>query len=634
MAETKLTKYTQIKQMKKRFVRICIVLGILFIPAFIISCEDFINPNQELIRESEDMFKDWSEYRSAEMGLYALMQNLVEQIVVLGELRADLLTVTTNASSELIDIHNFNYSNDNPYISPVNFYKLILACNRLIAQLENAHPEVTDRNKALSNYDRLYGEVLCMRAWAYFNAVRIYGKVPYIHKSITDLDEINAYINAGAVYTDSIFINYAPNSWDNDTIRDTTIVLQKVFLNQKAVIDMFTSELEHNIKAVGVNHSINNNDISWLVKVWNDDARRVLLGKMYLYDNNYTEAMQHFNYILLNNSSENQYIKFGLDNKFSGAGWKNIFTNIDGYEHILILQFDKAQKQTHELQKLFSITPPNLFMLKPTRKAVMNWETIWDSPIISENNNPHLTKVIYPGNPGDFSRGYNVSYIYSGRNGNVMDKLSVQEMLLKKSKGEETDVFLMMQDYDTVVQKYSINKSPFAHDQNFIIYRAADIHLYAAEIYAFWVYDHSGIISTENSKSLSYLNDGNYRTGSEKLTKGVRGRVGFADAHEAIKISNIIYTHNPFTNEITGFKDWTSYPELKQLYLIDKIMEERAREMAFEGQRFYDLMRMAKRLNDPAFLADRVAEKFTGAQKENIRALLMHEDNWYINYEW
>ena len=627
--------YKLINKIKTRFVGIFIVLGIVFTLTYFNSCEKFINPDQELIIESENMFKDWMEYRSAEMGLYALMQNLVEQIVVLGELRADLLTVTANASPELIEIHNFNISNDNPYISPVNFYNLILACNRLIQQLEKVHPEVLDKNEAITNYDRLYGEVLCMRAWAYFSAVRIYGKVPYIYKSITDIDEIYEYVNSGSVYIDSIYIDFAPNSWDNDTIRDTTFVLQKTFLDQKAVIDTFTHQLTHDIKAVGVNHSITNNDISWLVKVWNNDARHVLLGKMYLYDNNFTAAMQHFNRILFNNSSEDQYLKYGLDNKFSGGSWKNIFTSIDGYEQILTLQFDKSQKQTHELQKLFSITPPNLFMMKPTRKAVMNWEAIWDSPIIDINNsNPKLTKVIYPGEPGDFSRGYGVSYNYADLSGSVMNRFSVQEMLKKKAKGELVDVFLLMQDFDTIVQKFSINKTPYDHDQDFIIYRAADVHLYAAEIFAFWVYNHSGIISTETSKSLSYLNDGNYRIGFERQTKGVRGRVGFADVHEAIKLSNIIYTHDPVTNEITGFKNWTNFPELKQLYLIDQIMEERAREMAFEGQRFYDLMRMAKRLNDPSFLADRVAAKFSGAQKENIRSLLMDENNWYINYNW
>jgi starch-binding outer membrane protein, SusD/RagB family len=38
--------------------------------------------------------------------------------------------------------------------------------------------------------------VICMRAWAYFNAVRIYGKVPYIHESLTSIDETNAFLES------------------------------------------------------------------------------------------------------------------------------------------------------------------------------------------------------------------------------------------------------------------------------------------------------------------------------------------------------------------------------------------------------------------------------------------------------
>ncbi|MEX2369724.1 MAG: hypothetical protein WD578_01870 [Bacteroidales bacterium] len=41
-------------------------------------------------------------------------------------------------------------------------------------------------------------------------------------------------------------------------------------------------------------------------------------------------------------------------------------------------------------------------------------------------------------------------------------------------------------------------------------------------------------------------------------------------------------------------------------------------------------MRIAKRRSDPSFLADKVAEKFKGEKKEQIRAYLMNEDNWYI----
>ena len=59
------------------------VMALAISPGFLTSCEKFWEPDMGLIIETEDYFKDWSEYRSAEMGLYALQQKLVDQIVIL-----------------------------------------------------------------------------------------------------------------------------------------------------------------------------------------------------------------------------------------------------------------------------------------------------------------------------------------------------------------------------------------------------------------------------------------------------------------------------------------------------------------------------------------------------------------------
>ena len=149
------------------------------------SCEKFFDPDQDLIIKEEDYFKDWYDYRSAEMGLYSLMQDLAEQLLILGELRGDLITVTGNAHRDLIEVNNFEISELNKYASPRNFYRLIAACNNLERRLETDHPEVLDKDSPITNYDKLYGEIINMRAWAYFNAVRIYRKIPYVPASFT-----------------------------------------------------------------------------------------------------------------------------------------------------------------------------------------------------------------------------------------------------------------------------------------------------------------------------------------------------------------------------------------------------------------------------------------------------------------
>jgi hypothetical protein len=610
-----------------------VLSGILFT-----SCEKFFYPDQELIIENDDMYATWEEYRSAEMGLYSLQQNLVDQIVVLGELRGDLLEITDYATSDLIEVYNFDISKNNIYASPVNFYKLIGACNKLIVQLKSAHPEVLDKSEPVNNYDRLYGEVLCMRAWAYFNAVRIYGKVPYIYETLTDVEDIEKFVNTGTTYVDSVLIVFAPDGYHNDTIRDTTIVLDRKFLDMKTVIDSFTYQLETKIKAVGVNHYINNSDLTWSVTIWNEYAYHALLGQMYLFDQNYTNAMKHF-YPFLDMPLEGSYRRYGVDSRFAKDNWKNIFTGIDPYEHILTLWFNKSYQQTNELQTIFSVIPPNQYMLKPSPVCIKYWETIWDGCTMEIAEDPEQTVIKKIGKPGDFYRGYGVSYKYY-KNGEALTVDTVKSMLLNKQKGSWTDVEMLMNDVDTVVTKYSINKNEFAHDANFIIYRAAGVHLYAAEIYAVWSFVYGGLPypRTQPNTALAIINNGIFGTLAQQIS-GIRGRVGFADhalyqdvIMEPITLEDIIYLRDPITNVITGYLNFIGRPDLKQAYLIDQIIEEKAREMAFEGERFYDLMRIAQRNNDPAFLADRVSAKFKGADREAMRAKLMNEQNWYVHF--
>ena len=620
---------------------------------FISSCNDFLYPVQDIDVTKEEIFTDYYEYRSVDMGLYGLQQKLVEQLVVLGELRGDLLTITPNADADLIEIYNFQVSKTNKYADPTNFYKLISACNSFISVLKQKHPEVLDKKIAVTNYDRLYGEVLCMRAWAYFNAVRIYGKVPVIYESLSSVNEIVAYLNSTTSYIDSVNIVFDKDGFHNDTTKVVEVTLDKQYYNERQVIEVFSQQLEQDIKIVngqpivGVNNYIENGDNTWGVTVWNPFAWHALLGQMYLTYGDLAQSAKHLEAITYF-TSEN--FRYQLDRSFANDRWREIFSRIDIREHILTIPFNKAFRQQNDFQRLFEPFEPHDYMLKPTKIAIDLWETIWSSYnlIIPDPSNPRLTKLdkTQRGIPGDLYRGFGVSYEYVKNNvllapgtltspGIASPQESYTGMLMYKMNNDVRSYTTLMQNVDTMVYKYSINKDLYDQDANFIIYRAGGIQLYLAEIYTWWAFNRGEIVSTFTSNALNIVNDGsNYSNVTGRRQMGIRGRVfnnGLRNFTAPILIQNIIYNHDPYTNEVIGYTDFTGDFSSQQLYLEEQIMDERARELAYEGERFYDLIRVAKRRGDPSFLAKKVSNKYPSGMRQTIYTRLLDEKNWYIN---
>ncbi len=612
------------------------------------SCEDFLNPQQALVVDESGLPNDERELLAMGLGLYAIQQDLVDQIVMLGELRGDLLTVTETADPDLQDINNFTIDKTNRYASPANFYKLIAACNKMIRVLEAKFPELSDEKSQISDIHRMYGEAVTMRSWAYFYAVRIYNEVPYIPETLTSIDEIVSYVNSAGTYIDSSFIDYSPFGYDNDSLGTDTsfIYTDRNFLDQEFMTRRCLKDL-NKVRAVGVNYSIkdNINDDTWQVTVWNDNAFLAFKVQMYMHINAFDDANDILNIkdrlINLNYAStRDNYIQYSLDYQFSGSRWASIFKDLNSGEHLFVLDFDKSASswQQNSLQYYMSVIPPNVYSIKPTTKSVNLWECVWKNYAIEYNDNPARTQlkvvngIIKRGTPADRYRGRGISFEYM-RNGEPITDEEYAEMLKVRTLGYLDEVQEIMRGVDTVAYKYTLGKTNFSKDADFILYRAAALHLYAAEIYA----NDRGINNLNKADQYIYTGDllGTGKNLAAKL--GVAGRVGLKTSSEGISLDrDYAYKFDPYTNDIIGYQPILGL-NAKVNYFDDVLMDNRARELAYEGERFFDYVRIARRRNKTGnngteWLADRISATFPSAERATIKARLLDESNWYLPF--
>jgi hypothetical protein len=90
--------------------------------------------------------------------------------------------------------------------------------------------------------------------------------------------------------------------------------------------------------------------------------------------------------------------------------------------------------------------------------------------------------------------------------------------------------------------------------------------------------------------------------------------------------ANAYYVMPQPADSLATYQDTVDY----QMPLVeDMIINEMALEGAFEGYRYYDLMRVALRRGDAAYLAEPVAKR-NGETDDNLRQLLMNTNNWYL----
>jgi hypothetical protein len=204
-------------------------------------------------------------------------------------------------------------------------------------------------------------------------------------------------------------------------------------------------------------------------------------------------------------------------------------------------------------------------------------------------------------NPIEFWYGYKEEYI--AKPTNYIVDLFNNAIDQKDNKGDQyrgLGVSIDTLEGNYFVNKYNLNKGVL-YSSDIILYRAGDIHLLLAE-----ALNRTG----QSEIAWDILNHGYNAYRGWNDNEGIRGRAYLSKLSIEDKPAGI---------------DLVSYVE-------DMIIQERASELAFEGKRWLDLMRVARR-REPAYLANKVAAKYSDSTvASRVKEELMNEENWYLPF--
>ena len=125
-----------------------------------------------------------------------------------------------------------------------------------------------------------------------------------------------------------------------------------------------------------------------------------------------------------------------------------------------------------------------------------------------------------------------------------------------------------------------------------------------------------------SSLTSGYVANTNASSNSSVNTIGIHSRgSGFTPANE--------YYQMPYNPNITDPAEQLAWQQDK---VEEMIIDEEALEFAFEGYRFYDLLRVALRRNDPAWLEKKIQGR-NGTAPSGVSVDLKDQNNWFLRWK-
>lgn len=555
------------------------------------SCQDYLDvlPEDKLV--GEQLYRDVNDADAAVIGIYGKFMGLAEKYVILNEMRADLMTTTANSSPYLKQLSDHNETAENPYVSPKDFYEVIQNCNDA---LYNFDIMLAEKRLKQAEYDHRYADVACIRSWVYLQLGIQYGTIPYITEPIETLEDVKNPAKYPRIPFDQLIVKLVDFT--------EALPFKKPYpsgTNLRTSVDGYSTEY----------FFIN---------------KECLLGDLNLWKGDYTKAASYYKNVMETStgaaSSAYLYDKYRLS--WSAAditvaypsgreqdatalintetqGWRSIFSRpYDAqwtYEWIWSLPFSSSFAPKNPFIAFFSKTSGD-YLAKPSQAAMALW-------------NSETQKNGFP---------------YDARGPKYTYKMVGGEPVIMK-----------------YLYKYEATADPFKTEGDWFLYRAGKLHLRYAE--------------AANRDNQHRLADAIYNDSGVRRAYLPAGVSVSSD-----DVTNLMQTHLPYPYDFDAREgqfpyyrgDWyrsslgvrgRAYLQYKPVVgdslisIENNIIKEAALELAYEGNRWEDLVRVARRRNDPAFLADKIYDKLNlegNAEATEVRTKLMNPNNWYLPFTW
>ena len=546
---------------------------------FLSSCSDLMETDSELVMfQKDNTLNSPVDSVYSVMGIIYKMQKIADRTVLIGEMRGDLTTTTANASTDLKTLANFNATANNKYNRVSDYYAVINNCNYYLATVDTS---LTKRNVKI--FESEYAAVKAFRAWTYLQLAQAYGNVPLV--------------------TDPVLTEAKAEEEQNKTKSGITDICNYFIDDLKPYINV-------NLPSYGTIGGYNSK--RFFIPM------RALLGDLCLWAGRYQEAAQYYHdYLTLTG----QEITTGT----SGIYWNSTdFKNlINGYSSL----FNSSNAQ--ECQSYIPMESSEFNGITSDLKNVYN----------STLDNNYFCQAEPSTALKNLSESQSYCLVYSTN--------AKRDTLYAPTKNELNELFVgdlrLYANWKTNVinqsatSKYSANRQTISkiNSDGITTYRTSVIYLCYAEALNRAGYPQAAFAILKcglNSDNLSNYVDSIERTNgasllsfsqyafTEQNTQGVHSR-GCGDSR-----ANTYYNLPEPSKSLATYQDTVNY----QIPLVeDMIANEMALETQFEGNRFFDLMRISMHRNDPTYLAKPVSER-SGSKDETLYNLLLDKNNWYL----